>query len=388
MSSQPFEQLDASALAERYDELLKSAPKVEPDPLPTFLEISGFPHYEEVVSNWYAFFFTTDGPHGFGHLFINTLIELANKRTTTGALLPFERCQVIRERIVQEKRIDLLLYDEAKGDRENETYRNAIIIENKIFAGLYNDLDFYYDAITVEEVKLGIVLSITPHHHLPTTFVNITHKDFLNGVLSNLGKHLYGASDKYLLLLKDLIQQISFFNKTENMKEYVTFYFNNAGKINELASIREKAQNAFLDDLGTQLSPTPFTRRRRYPESVNIRCAYHPNVLLVLQFGKVFEDATYRIELWITYDLAKAYAQDPVMADAIRTETKPPADFSFRQEKSGPQYLWVGSQERTTDKSISDIQALPAIIATDLNDNWSPFILQILSIMHMYPAQQ
>ena len=74
-----IEKLSLEGLQERYGELLTSVLKVEPDPLPSFLEISGFPHYEEVITNWYGFFFDTEAPHGFQTLFIDTLIEIITK---------------------------------------------------------------------------------------------------------------------------------------------------------------------------------------------------------------------------------------------------------------------------------------------------------------------
>lgn len=375
-----LETIGREGLQERYKELLNAPIKIEPDPFPSFLEISGFPHYEEVISNWYKFFFESTGAHGFQTLFIDTLVEMINERSTSAALPRFEKCCVIRERSVKEKRIDLLLYDEATGNGLDETYRNAIIVENKIFADLYNELTTYHENIQSEEGKAGVVLSITPHTQLPETFVNILHKDFLNRITRNMGGYLLRASDKYLLLLKDLIQQISLFSKTENMKEYINFYFDHAEKINELLQIRTRAQDALLDDLNTALFPTQFRWGRRYPDSLNIRCEHHDNVLLILKTDKIFDQASYQIEFWVTNGLAKALGGSGIK-ERLKNETTPPDGFALKITGTGSKYAWVGTQVQSFDRTPQNIHQLPTRIADDLRDHWSPFILQTLSIL-------
>ena len=40
----------------------------------TFMEIGGYPHYENVCSNFLAFFFDPEGPHGLSSLFLDALV--------------------------------------------------------------------------------------------------------------------------------------------------------------------------------------------------------------------------------------------------------------------------------------------------------------------------
>jgi hypothetical protein len=40
----------------------------------TFMEIDGYPHYENVCSNFLAFFFDPESPHGLGSLFLDALV--------------------------------------------------------------------------------------------------------------------------------------------------------------------------------------------------------------------------------------------------------------------------------------------------------------------------
>lgn len=49
--------------------IIKSKPK-------TFLGIAKQPHYEDVLTNWYAFYFDDSEEHGLKGLFIESLMEL------------------------------------------------------------------------------------------------------------------------------------------------------------------------------------------------------------------------------------------------------------------------------------------------------------------------
>ncbi|MCD8529054.1 MAG: PD-(D/E)XK nuclease family protein [Chitinophagales bacterium] len=45
-------------------------------------DISGFPHYETVWSNLYAYFLKDDEEHGLKDLFLSALLRLINKQTS------------------------------------------------------------------------------------------------------------------------------------------------------------------------------------------------------------------------------------------------------------------------------------------------------------------
>ena len=56
---------------DKYEKLLEKfadLPKVESAP-PTFMEIAGYPHYENVCSNILAFFFDTEEQHEYKDFF-------------------------------------------------------------------------------------------------------------------------------------------------------------------------------------------------------------------------------------------------------------------------------------------------------------------------------
>lgn len=199
----------------------------------TLLDIAGIDHLENHWSDIYAYFFNPKASHGLSRLFIDSLQDILCSKTEQSPLM-MKSFSVLRECGVQDekgntKRIDLLLQNEDE----------AIIIENKVYAALYNRLDLYWNKPNVpEENKRGIVLSpwATPVKFY--NFVNITHEEFAHTIENNLSAYFATANPKSLILLQDFIQNI--YNVTHAMnEEEVYFYFENREKINRLAEIRK-----------------------------------------------------------------------------------------------------------------------------------------------------
>lgn len=126
------EEWSAEAAGALLEAFLQQVPP-RPERRPTFMEISGYPHYENVCSNILVFFFDPSEPHGLGTLFLDALASIGCIKEpdwSTGADI-----QVDREVVTSSgNRIDLLI----------KSHSHAILIENKIFAGTdYNPLGDY-----------------------------------------------------------------------------------------------------------------------------------------------------------------------------------------------------------------------------------------------------
>lgn len=210
-------------------------PKIKGKPQ-TFLGIAKQPHYENVLSNMLAFYFDVNEEHQCKDLFIKSLLELIND-SRFETFLDFD---VYTEYgISTQKRIDIVL--------QNDT--QAIIIENKVYHHLHNDLNAYYKAIKASG-KIGIVLSLYPisninHPH----FINITHLALLNKVMQNLGNYILEASDKYVVFLKDLYQNIINLSHDLMSEENINFYYKNQKKINELVTFQKTVKSHVLSEL-------------------------------------------------------------------------------------------------------------------------------------------
>lgn len=212
----------------------------------TFLGIAKQPHYENVLSNIYAFYFDPYEEHEFKDLFVSSLIELhSQKRIGLNHENPFSFTSdfsVYTEySTIKKGRIDLLLLSSDE----------ALIIENKVYHFLNNGLDDYWDSIKdiAEKNKAGIVLSLVPVVNINHKgFINITHLELMNHIFSRIGDYILGCNEKYLTFLKDLYQNIQ--NITNPMdKESMKFFFNHKQEIVNLVSISDSIRKYIKEEV-------------------------------------------------------------------------------------------------------------------------------------------
>ena len=164
---------------------------------PTFLDISGFPHYENVCSNILQFFFQTNEAHGMGDLFIQALLKTVGENISNSILVN----EVVREQPTPSgKRLDIVI----------TTDDYVVGIENKIYAVLTNDLADYstylLSILTGRKLK-RIVLSINPIVTY-SGFVNITYNELFKSVDSLMGNYWQGSNRKFMDYLNDFMQNI------------------------------------------------------------------------------------------------------------------------------------------------------------------------------------
>lgn len=279
-----------SELHEKYDDILNRSFGAIEERLPTVFDISSYPHYENVISNWYAFFLDAKNPHGLGNLFYESLCEL------TGRDQGKESPEIEREFPTKSGRIDILLHEGKEGDQ----YVDPIIIENKIYHYLANDLKDYRDSIPISDnsSKTFLILCLdekeviselrnqefervnetTDQQHTDTTreepasdgktektiairmenekfLINvITHQQYMEAVRKNLPDHILHANIKYLTLLQDFMMNIERLTKAEPMDEDQKYYFEHAKKINELLEVREKSYQFIIDKVRDELN--------------------------------------------------------------------------------------------------------------------------------------
>lgn len=207
------------------------------------IEIAGYPRWENVNSNLLAFYFDEKEEHGFGRLFINSLLDIYEKRAKVD--IPrelFETDFSVDREVYTNKggRIDLLLKDESLDIDESQTVNWAIIIENKIYADLYNNLTDYWKS-TKSESKYGIVLSVNPvkiDSKLKKNgilYVNILHKELVEKVIQNLADYYLDSDNLHLLFLKEYIANVNSYyrdkRKIKEMDEALQLFHNNKSDI-------------------------------------------------------------------------------------------------------------------------------------------------------------
>jgi hypothetical protein len=201
----------------------------------TFLGISKQPHYENVISNIYAFFLEPEQEHGFDDLFLTSLFDCINEVNPKGEFMPSDEYQITTETSTDcNGRIDILLTGET----------NAIIIENKIYHHLDNGLKDYWESATKnidKKTSIGIVLSLIKNEKIEhPRFINITHKEFMNKVSENIGKYHLNASLKYLTFLQDFQQNIYNLSNKLMEKEHLKIYLENQSEIEDAIALKKQ----------------------------------------------------------------------------------------------------------------------------------------------------
>lgn len=110
---------------------------------PTFMEIAGYPHYENVCSNILAFYLQPDAAHGLSDLCLKALLSLASVNET------LSNVTVEREVTTHAgNRIDLLI--------QSDTH--LIAIENKIYHSVVNPLQDYVSFLERQPANRTLVM--------------------------------------------------------------------------------------------------------------------------------------------------------------------------------------------------------------------------------------
>ena len=172
----------------------------------TFMEISGYSHYENVCSNILAFFFDPGKPHGLGTLFLDSLARIGGIEDQ-GASLGGD-VEIHREVHTGGRNfIDILI----------KTGSYAIVIENKIFAGAdYNPLDDYAKHISTQDQpnKCKFLLTLKPIAEYTESeigkhgFKNVTYRRLVDEIRGLLGKYISSADTRYLTFMLDFLNTL------------------------------------------------------------------------------------------------------------------------------------------------------------------------------------
>jgi hypothetical protein len=222
---------DLEAIKHLLDEFGKLP--VQAGKAPTFMEIAGYPHYENVCSNILAFFLDSSRKHGLGTLVLDALmgaVGVLDLGQDLGGNVTVER-EVYTD---SGNRIDLLI--------ESDTH--VIVIENKLLAGVDNPFEDYAEFAshrgTQGVTRVKVLLSLYPTEEGSAWgFYNLTYPEFVGRIRTRLGHHTSSADTRYLTLL------IDFLNTLDNLQEGTSM---NHDFVN-LLSERQQDVEALLSDL-------------------------------------------------------------------------------------------------------------------------------------------
>lgn len=194
----------------------------------TFLEISGYPHYENVCSNILAFYLDPSREHNLSDLVLSSLLALSS----AGKSCDVSHVNVEREVASDHGRIDLVV----------TTDNHIVAIENKIFHMVNNPFDDYIKKIEqISEGKECVYVLLTLREEStpnPTRFQCITYPQLFGKIKEKIGLYIQGSNNKYLLYLTDFMTSLENLISGSTMNKEVISFF----------ARHEEATRQFIDD--------------------------------------------------------------------------------------------------------------------------------------------
>lgn len=339
-----------------------------------FLEITGMAHYENVNSRIYAYFLDEQNYPELATLFVNSLQELVKDKTSKEIVL--ERYVVITEDLTKKNnRIDITL-----NDADNET---VIIIENKIYHYLNNDLVDYWNHFNYkDDNKIGVLLTLYPHDipsEVQGKFVNVTHSEWVtkiqsNGLPSKLPAQVYNY-------LNDFFNTIDNLTQSNVMNEQAKFYFDHSKKV-QLAKATYSEAIKFIESQISQVASTiGWQVYGKYDDWKNIwDRANNLNTFYTLWYKPLLEGElkmTIIIELQ-GEDIQKVSGLDNALKD----------NENFRKLKkhgsSNKNFYHYAYQQYTM--SISDLEDLANFVIRRIDEDFKD-VMEI-AIKHNYPGKE
>ena len=110
-------------LEETYAELLHTGEWQSTPAETTFFDIAGFPHYERVISNFYAYYLNPEAAHGLGDLFLSSLHALILEKQPGKLILEDTiNCYIEQEVLTSNgKLIDLVVHEPTNDGKKLRT---------------------------------------------------------------------------------------------------------------------------------------------------------------------------------------------------------------------------------------------------------------------------
>lgn len=222
---------------DKFEKILKESGKIiEKIPIKekTFMDISGYPHYENVCSNILAFYFNPNEEHQMNELVLLSLVKVLQNK---GIDIDFNNnnINIQREYITQNgNRIDLVI----------QTNNFVIGIENKLDASVYNDLQDYASTLNKLNTKsIKILLSLHENTKVVenTEFVNITYQEFFIQLKEDLN-NIQNTDNKWYVFLQEFIKNLeNVEGELEMEEEIINWLKANRKEIEEFDKVREIA---------------------------------------------------------------------------------------------------------------------------------------------------
>ncbi len=280
-------------------QLLEALPHI-PERKRTLFDVLGIRDREYSISQVLAFFLDPNADHGCGDLFLNSLIQHIAQRKPDHGIDPSAQIEVETEWTTQRGRLDILILGrlteqqrlERKEDEDHADW--AILIENKVYAGDYNDLHDYWRSVKAIR-KVGVLLALDDRtNSIPTDlradFFALKHSALITSVSDSIGPYIADARHEHLLLLKEHISNINGFYAMEADKakaqEHLKFYQEHVQEIDQLDQLYKQTGQYIIQTLNEVMASHGFERDRTSMEPTGRHFYPDPNKFSNGQFLK------------------------------------------------------------------------------------------------------
>lgn len=244
----------------------------KPEPVNIF-KIAGFPRWETVSSNIWAYFFDSTKPHNLNDLFIKSLIEVCKSKDEKFKITDYEQewnsSVELSQGTNSQNRLDISVIGDSV----------AFAIENKMDANLYNDLaDYKQKIINSSGLDSNNCHAIVFHPHSDlqdnnNNFVyeideklvkfwsknpketekvepdviayNITYDELFAEVFKNLGNYVIDSDPRSLEILKQFYENTSIERKKlmePKNKKIIDQYWDNVKSPDKVAELYKRTE--------------------------------------------------------------------------------------------------------------------------------------------------
>lgn len=199
----------------------------------TYLDIVSIQTKENAISKIYAHYLDFNSSPKIAEWFISSLLELIVIKSYKKINL--ENYKVNLEYVTHDSsgRIDIVI--------DSPETESAILIENKVFHWLHNDLENYWDTFShyTEKNRIGIILGLTQIPSKNPNFISISHLEWISKMESLIDFSI--LTERERIYLEDFIINIKYITNETVMNDSIKFYLDHSSKIEQVIAFKEEA---------------------------------------------------------------------------------------------------------------------------------------------------
>lgn len=324
----------------------------------SLMDITGVTHHEIMWSTIYKFFFLEEEMHNLNDLFIRSLEQLL------GLDHFLSNFTVERELVVEnDKKIDLLLF--------NRDDHHAIIIENKVYHTLNNDLNLYQRSVRkligspceIKTIVLGLHKYNLSAYNKASEIAesdkfSFTHRELLDKVFANIPSYLKDAQTNYIFLLNEFYKNVC--NMANQIDATILDFFSKAGNSQRIAEIHE-VYTHIMDFVSGIMECTKPSELKKNLNSMGMSCKsergyvkyFFPNtnneVMLTVFFRDRIFSKNYSPHIHIVFEVQrktkeKLDAIEEQVTDIISKYSKDGIVVANRRDKKKNNWRHLASQ--------------------------------------------